>query len=260
MGVNCTSRSSCRAARSDRWWRAGPPHSRTDPPAPAAGPVPPLGRAEPAAPWGCSTNTRSAFSGTPSPRVRVRGGLPTQDACQPGSRFSTRPYAPNQTCPAPNRAPSAGPGTAGTTTRQLPGRHRAEPRSGRLIRLCAMLPDHVAAPALTVLASVSWWRGNGALMPGRPRPGPALRPRPPARARAGADGRATGQWRLSPDDGTHQDVVLDQFVLVCRARGDRCESAGQLSGRQFTQGRHRFEIEAVRIGLRVAEHHHAQRR
>jgi len=25
---------------------------------------------------------------------------------------------------------------------------------------------------------------------------------------------------LSPDDGTHQDVVLDQFVLVCRARAN----------------------------------------
>lgn len=60
---------------------------------------------------------------------------------------------------------------------------------------------------------------------------------------------------LSPDDGTHQDVVLDQFVLVCRARGERCEPASQLGGRQFTQSRYRLEIEAVRIGLRVAEHH-----
>jgi hypothetical protein len=32
-----------------------------------------------------------------------------------------------------------------------------------LIGLCAMLPDHVAAPALSVLAMFTWWRGNGAL-------------------------------------------------------------------------------------------------
>ena len=32
-----------------------------------------------------------------------------------------------------------------------------------LIRLCAMLPDHVATPALSVLASFVWWRGDGAL-------------------------------------------------------------------------------------------------
>jgi hypothetical protein len=32
-----------------------------------------------------------------------------------------------------------------------------------LIRLCAMLPDHVATPALSVLASFTWWRGDGAL-------------------------------------------------------------------------------------------------
>jgi Domain of unknown function (DUF4192) len=32
-----------------------------------------------------------------------------------------------------------------------------------LIRLSAMLPDHVAAPALSVLASFAWWRGDGAL-------------------------------------------------------------------------------------------------
>ena len=32
-----------------------------------------------------------------------------------------------------------------------------------LIHLCAMLPDHVAAPALSVLASFTWWRGDGAL-------------------------------------------------------------------------------------------------
>jgi len=32
-----------------------------------------------------------------------------------------------------------------------------------LIHLCAMLPDHVAAPALSVLASFVWWRGDGAL-------------------------------------------------------------------------------------------------
>ena len=33
----------------------------------------------------------------------------------------------------------------------------------RLICLCAMLPDHVAAPALSVLSSFTWWRGDGAL-------------------------------------------------------------------------------------------------
>jgi hypothetical protein len=33
----------------------------------------------------------------------------------------------------------------------------------RLIRLCAMLPDDLAAPALSVFASFAWWRGNGAL-------------------------------------------------------------------------------------------------
>ena len=33
----------------------------------------------------------------------------------------------------------------------------------RLIRLCAMLPDQDAAPALAVLASFTWWRGDGAL-------------------------------------------------------------------------------------------------
>jgi hypothetical protein len=32
-----------------------------------------------------------------------------------------------------------------------------------LIRLCAMLPNHAAAPALSVLASLAWWRGDGAL-------------------------------------------------------------------------------------------------
>jgi Domain of unknown function (DUF4192) len=32
-----------------------------------------------------------------------------------------------------------------------------------LIRLSGMLPDHVAAPALSVLASFAWWRGDGAL-------------------------------------------------------------------------------------------------
>ena len=34
---------------------------------------------------------------------------------------------------------------------------------GRLIDLCAMLPDQDAAPALSVLASFTWWRGDGAL-------------------------------------------------------------------------------------------------
>ena len=33
----------------------------------------------------------------------------------------------------------------------------------RLIGLCALLPDDVAAPALTVLAGFTWWRGDGAL-------------------------------------------------------------------------------------------------
>jgi Domain of unknown function (DUF4192) len=33
----------------------------------------------------------------------------------------------------------------------------------RLIHLCAMLPDRLAAPALSVLASFAWWRGDGAL-------------------------------------------------------------------------------------------------
>ena len=33
----------------------------------------------------------------------------------------------------------------------------------RLIRLCAMLPDDMATPALSVLASFTWWRGDGAL-------------------------------------------------------------------------------------------------
>ena len=32
-----------------------------------------------------------------------------------------------------------------------------------LIRLCSMLPDHATAPALSVLASFAWWRGDGAL-------------------------------------------------------------------------------------------------
>src|ERR1019366_8794769 len=35
-----------------------------------------------------------------------------------------------------------------------------------LIRLCAMLPDELAAPALSVFASFAWWRGNGALARG----------------------------------------------------------------------------------------------
>jgi len=33
----------------------------------------------------------------------------------------------------------------------------------RLIGLCAMLPDDLATPALSVLASYVWWRGDGAL-------------------------------------------------------------------------------------------------
>jgi hypothetical protein len=32
-----------------------------------------------------------------------------------------------------------------------------------LIRLCSMLPDELAAPALSILASLTWWRGDGAL-------------------------------------------------------------------------------------------------
>ena len=33
----------------------------------------------------------------------------------------------------------------------------------RLLGLCAMLPDDVVVPALSVLASFTWWRGDGAL-------------------------------------------------------------------------------------------------
>ena len=33
----------------------------------------------------------------------------------------------------------------------------------RLCELCAALPDEWAAPALAVLASLAWWRGDGAL-------------------------------------------------------------------------------------------------
>ena len=33
----------------------------------------------------------------------------------------------------------------------------------RLIGLCAMLPDQDAAPALSLLASFTWWHGDGAL-------------------------------------------------------------------------------------------------
>jgi len=36
-------------------------------------------------------------------------------------------------------------------------------RQDRLIRLCAMLPDNLAAPTLSLLASFTWWRGDGAL-------------------------------------------------------------------------------------------------
>ena len=46
------------------------------------------------------------------------------------------------------------------------GQASTGPKSGvphRLIGLCAMLPDHLAAPALSVLASVTWWLGDGAL-------------------------------------------------------------------------------------------------
>jgi hypothetical protein len=51
------------------------------------------------------------------------------------------------------------------------GEERCDPASiasqnavqDRLIRLSGMLPDHVAAPALAVLASFTWWRGDGAL-------------------------------------------------------------------------------------------------
>jgi hypothetical protein len=46
----------------------------------------------------------------------------------------------------------------------------------RLVRLCTMLPDEHAAPALTVLACFSWWRGNGALT--RAALGRALRSEP----------------------------------------------------------------------------------
>lgn len=34
---------------------------------------------------------------------------------------------------------------------------------GRLVELCRMLPDEHAAPALTVLANLAWWLGDGAL-------------------------------------------------------------------------------------------------
>ena len=33
----------------------------------------------------------------------------------------------------------------------------------RLVRLCALLPDRAAAPACSVLATFTWWRGDGAL-------------------------------------------------------------------------------------------------
>ena len=33
----------------------------------------------------------------------------------------------------------------------------------RLIAVCAMLPDQDAAAALSVLASFTWWRGDGPL-------------------------------------------------------------------------------------------------
>ena len=33
----------------------------------------------------------------------------------------------------------------------------------RLIGLCTMQPDDLATPALSVLASYVWWRGDGAL-------------------------------------------------------------------------------------------------
>jgi hypothetical protein len=36
-------------------------------------------------------------------------------------------------------------------------------KQGRLIGLCATLPDDLATPALSVLASFVWWRGDGAL-------------------------------------------------------------------------------------------------
>jgi hypothetical protein len=47
------------------------------------------------------------------------------------------------------------PGTA-----QVIGRQRIE---RRLCELCAALPQGLAVPALTVLASFTWWRGDGAL-------------------------------------------------------------------------------------------------
>jgi hypothetical protein len=43
---------------------------------------------------------------------------------------------------------------------QVIGRQRIE---RRLCELCAALPDALAVPVLTVLASFTWWRGDGAL-------------------------------------------------------------------------------------------------
>jgi hypothetical protein len=43
---------------------------------------------------------------------------------------------------------------------QVIGRQRIE---RRLCELCAALPEELAVPALTMLASFTWWRGDGAL-------------------------------------------------------------------------------------------------
>lgn len=46
-----------------------------------------------------------------------------------------------------------------TAERAIAGRRL----QARLVQLCRLLPDRQAAPALTVLANVAWWLGDGAL-------------------------------------------------------------------------------------------------
>jgi len=53
-----------------------------------------------------------------------------------------------------------GDGTSVRDIAEVIGRQRVE---RRLCQLCAALPDLWAVPALTVLASYAWWRGDGAL-------------------------------------------------------------------------------------------------
>ncbi|MCE0488145.1 DUF4192 domain-containing protein [Ornithinimicrobium sediminis] len=51
--------------------------------------------------------------------------------------------------------------TAATDPREPEGVvHRR--RQARLVELCSCLPDPMATPSLTVLASLAWWRGDGA--------------------------------------------------------------------------------------------------